>query len=368
MQIDFHHAVTYVVARLAGFEKEEADVIAYSAQYVDDATNDGEIEFTNGAMYGRSASAHKTVDYRNFQKLANRRVWVPFHFLPGNGGKPAGENPSERFIHKLVCYPNSMVAQDMVAECIKRKEKPFALQLLGISAHVLADTFAHKGFAGVNHRINRVQDIKVKRDREMKKDNRIVRRLKSFFGSLFNDAASEFVSDALPLGHGAALSYPDLPYLSWKYKNGLGDVVERDNPTDFVEAANELCKMFQRFRRGDASAEVAGLPTADKEKIAFLLGKLRSTEGHKRHKRWRGRIAAGYFSFGPEEISYRAKGDSSWKHQALGTDLDDDKLDSIFEYTPEFLDSNWKRFHDALQLHRYYVVKEILPRYGISVA
>ncbi len=39
MQIDFHHTVTYVIARLAGFSQTEAGVIAYSAQYVDDAVN-----------------------------------------------------------------------------------------------------------------------------------------------------------------------------------------------------------------------------------------------------------------------------------------------------------------------------------------
>jgi len=51
MQIDFHHAVTYVVARLAGFGHREAEVVAYCAQYVDDARNTGEIIFDSGAMY-----------------------------------------------------------------------------------------------------------------------------------------------------------------------------------------------------------------------------------------------------------------------------------------------------------------------------
>jgi len=37
MQIDFHHAVTYVVARCAGFPHDDAAVIAYAAQDVDDA-------------------------------------------------------------------------------------------------------------------------------------------------------------------------------------------------------------------------------------------------------------------------------------------------------------------------------------------
>ena len=45
MQIDFHHTVTYVVARLAGFKASEAQTIAYAAQYVDDATQDGTVRF-----------------------------------------------------------------------------------------------------------------------------------------------------------------------------------------------------------------------------------------------------------------------------------------------------------------------------------
>jgi len=45
MQIDFHHTVTYVAARLAEFEHEEADIIAHAAQYVDDATSSGTVYF-----------------------------------------------------------------------------------------------------------------------------------------------------------------------------------------------------------------------------------------------------------------------------------------------------------------------------------
>ena len=104
MQIDGHHTLTYIVARLAGFNHNQASNIAYSAQYVDDATNSGTIHFKNGAMYTRISSAHKMLDYRNTDELANHQVWIPFHFLPGNAGKPAGENPEGSFITKLVCY------------------------------------------------------------------------------------------------------------------------------------------------------------------------------------------------------------------------------------------------------------------------
>ncbi|MEP7126854.1 MAG: DUF6765 family protein, partial [Byssovorax sp.] len=114
MQIDFHHGVTYVLARLAGFSAAEASVVATSAQLVDDATEDGTILFDNGARYSRIASAHKMLDYRNFESLAASRVWVPFHFLPGNMGLPAGEPPEGPFIQRLITIPNSSVAQDML--------------------------------------------------------------------------------------------------------------------------------------------------------------------------------------------------------------------------------------------------------------
>ena len=50
MQIDFHHATTYVVARLAGFPQPQAATVAHASQYVDDATCAGMIRFDNGAV------------------------------------------------------------------------------------------------------------------------------------------------------------------------------------------------------------------------------------------------------------------------------------------------------------------------------
>ncbi len=86
MQIDFHHGTTYCIARFAGFRHPEAEMIAYCAQYVDDAINNGLITFDNGAMFSRISSAHKMLDYRNFEELANHRVWIPFHYLLPNYG------------------------------------------------------------------------------------------------------------------------------------------------------------------------------------------------------------------------------------------------------------------------------------------
>jgi len=370
MQIDFHHATTYVIARLAGFDQPKANIIAYCAQYVDDATNPGLVRFDNKAMYNRISSAHRMIDYRNFEELANHHVWMPFHFLPGNGGLPAGEDPSGSFIEKIICQPNSHIAQDMVRACIEDRDSLYGLQRLGVTMHVYADTWAHQGFAGVNHKAN---DIRALNDQD-EPDTDLATRLKRFFGDKFNEAAGKFVGDTLPLGHGAALSHPDRPWLKWGYINHHNKKVIRNNTRDFLEAADEMCKAMRRFQLGKADASVSGLPDADRNKIEQLFLDFRDDSGEDRHGKWLQHIADGYFSFGAESVTYpghgktRGKGKGSWKEKALGTEKAVDSKGEVFPYKPEFLKSGWKLFHDAIQAHRFAVIHDILPRYGICAA
>ncbi len=353
MQIDFHHGVTYVCARLAGFEHLEANIVAHCAQYVDDSTQSGLIRFDNGALFDRMSSAHKMLDYRNFKELDNYKVWIPFHFLPGNGGLPAGQDPPGTFIEKLICRPNSPVAQDMVRECIEQRHRRYGLHRFGISLHVFADTWAHQGFAGVSHAINGARDLV---DGDNNPDQSLRNRLTGFF-----------IGGALPLGHGTVLSNPDCPYLRWGYTNGRGEKIMRDNPTDYLAAADALCKAMQRYRWGDPQAPAPGLPEADRGKIAALLQSIRG-DGPSRHRQWLTHIAKGHFSFGPVQVRYIATGDGSWKQQALGDEVGSDRRDMRLAYSPEFLTSNWKLFHDALKAHHFYIIHELLPQYGICVA
>lgn len=357
MQIDGHHTLTYIAARLAGYNRRKASIIAYSAQYVDDATNAGIINFKNGAMYKRIASAHRMLDYRNSDELANHQVWVPFHFLPGNGGLPAGENPDGSFIRKLVCHPDSHVARDMLRGCVEGSDKPYALHRLGIAMHVYADTWAHQGFAGVNHKINEV--------RKTKSSN------KAFDRSFLKRITGYFLCESFPLGHGAALSYPDQPYLLWNYENGLGEPVIRNNPKDYLNAVDFMCRAMQCFRANDLKMDLEsmpGLPQKDRKKIASLIKSIKGHDGKKRHSRWIEEILKGSFSFGKEQIEYIPKGRDSWKHKSIGQLSSADTGREIFPFKKTFLASNWKLFHDALQAHRLSVLHDVLPRYGISAA
>jgi len=349
MQTDFHHAVTYVLARLAGFDAREATIISHAAQYVDDATEDGTIGFDNGARYSRISSAHRMLDYRNFDSLAASRVWLPFHFLPGNRGLPADEAPDGPFIERLVTIPNSAVAQDMLRATFADRAAPWALHRLGIAMHVYADTWSHQGFAGVQHIVNAASDLTGENGEP---DLDLMGRLKNYF-----------VSSALPLGHGSVLSHPDRPYLVWAYTNGRGERISRNNPDDFIDASEHMVRAMQCFRAGDFDLAAPGLDATDRYTIERLFREVRGDE-HERHARWLAEIAQGAFSFGPETVTYVAEGAGSWKDAALGAVSEE----GVPHFSRAFLESDWKYFHDALIIHRFDVVHRILPRYGISTA
>lgn len=354
MQIDFHHAATYVIARDAGFNHEDADIIAYAAQYVDDATSTGTIYFDNRAVYNRINSAHRMLDIRNTEELANHYVWMAFHFLPGNGGLPAGESPGTSFIDKIVCTPDSPVAQEMVRDAILEKKRAYGLHRLGVTMHVYADTWAHQGFAGVLHEVNEVEDAE-------ETDN----------SGVFTNGLAKILRNALddtipPLGHGRAQVFPDMPFLRWQYSNGRGKLITRDNPADFLAAAEHMCMAMRRFILGDPNAPVTGLTKSTRQQIENMFITTPLEDGDERHRKWLDAIRNGAFTAcGAVDIDdYFARGSDSWKADALGTSFDL----PVYRYKDDFLKSPWKLFHDAVQAHRFNVVCNILPKYGICAA
>lgn len=341
---------------MAGFPHEEANIIAYSAQYVDDCTNGGLLKFKDGPMYHRIPSAHTMGDLKHHMDTEeNYLVWSIFHFLPGNEGKIAGDPTSGDFYKKIVCAPDSDVAHRMIEECIKYKDEEYALHRLGIAMHIYADTYAHQGFAGIMHEINAVSEVNLENEDE----------------GVFDDFKSNFLSKAFAMGHGAVLTNPDKPYLKWSYINSSGDFIPRNNTDDFINACGRLLGEFLRYREAnnpDFNPDSTNFER-DMNVIQRNFETFRESEGEDRHKRWIESIVNGDFSFGKQELKYITNGKGSWKYDALGVYIKDD-ADGSHEYTftDAFMKSNYKRFHDALQEHRLTILHDILPEYGICLA
>ncbi len=138
MQIDMHFYGIYALARAAGIGSDEAKLIAHSSQFVDDSLEDEhyKIEEDEQAILPTMTS-HKPLDYKNLIPGDQWKVWVPFHFLPGNDGNS--------FEEKMKCRMESQPAQQMLKYTLDQKANDWGPYSAGIAMHVYADTFAPWG-------------------------------------------------------------------------------------------------------------------------------------------------------------------------------------------------------------------------------
>lgn len=383
MQKDMHYHGTYVLARAAGLKVAAAQIIASAAQYVDDNVKGEPIVLKDGARLVREATAHHVEEIQANRNLDDQRlVWVPFHFLPGN--QPDGDDRD--YTALLKCRKDSAIAKSMVNRAVETAiGNPIALERIGITAHVYADTFAHYGFSGVSSRRNRIDGQSFRFDHP---DPSVVTALdtlgKDYFakhdqqGGLFanikawlsseelsrraaavKSAIAEFGSGAL--GHGAAATYPDQPYLVWTYKAEFPKKmqVSRSNPVDFLEACQALHDMFQRFaqRRMDYAEPAKALSfDAIRPEIERILAL--PLPSPQRAQAWEQSVASGAL-LGPGETipPYLGPDWTRWLADA------DQKVDSLTA-----LQQPACRFHMAAAAHRAYVLYELLPANKLLVA
>ena len=155
MQIDFHFYTIYALARAAGFVPDNAFVVAYASQHTDDAKYDKALEFQNGGRFQQVLTAHRFFDLKALDKKTSYRIWIPFHFLPGNLGV--------EFYERMVTRPRSTVAQRLVDDLLSSNSRPYLLHRLGIFLHCYADTWSHQNFLGLERDdLNDVKRLSVK--------------------------------------------------------------------------------------------------------------------------------------------------------------------------------------------------------------
>lgn len=133
MQLDMHYYGVFALARAAGLKKEHAETIATASQFVDDNVKKEVIEFQDAARFSIEVTGHHAMNIKNIDLDDQRQVWVPFHFLPGNEG--------ESYTERLICRKNSKIAQEMVESYLQMSDKPFIVELIGISSSCLCRYF-----------------------------------------------------------------------------------------------------------------------------------------------------------------------------------------------------------------------------------
>lgn len=335
MQTDFHFYCIGVLAKAAGFSKDDALTIAYASQYVDDAIESEQIA-VGDLFFDPVRTAH--MGLRAFDWGIQKRVYIPFHFIP--------PSPIRSLQNSFVTAPDSAFALKVLEEACQEEHSSRCLCRIGIALHTLADTWAHRGFSGRQHGENDVESI-----HHYKKG-----KWKSLF-------LENIFLDVLPqIGHTEAGNYPDLPFLRWKYDRPfIKQVVERNNTNDFLAAAKaihaRLCTLGNP--RPDALIE-----WKDMETILYQLLSEHEEDLEIRCAKWKDQFKS---LFAPSEFEYSRL---AWRNDALNprdekdTAWDDFRPSDFrqlhFPLTPGFYDSKWVQFHRAALRQRHIVLENLL--------
>lgn len=366
MQLDMHYYGTYAMARAAGMAVKHAKVVAYAAQYTDDSTHSESEPHKDGGMFETIATAHtgpEAMANAVLDHKEQRCVWIPFHFFPGGEGNSLSE--------KLTCVKDGKLAQEMVKNHIRHAvavKNEYGLALMGITAHVYADTFSHYGFSGVSSRDNKVDGDSFELD--VKNDEVRAYVMNKFTGFLVKYAPRlvvtnyrKIVSDAGEnttgaLGHAAVGTYPDRPFLRWRFNFEKGDKESgwRDNPATFLEACEKLHKNFDDFAV-QAEISTGAVPfNSIKSKVEDIIRLEAAKEG--RIKAWKTAILNNsLFQCEPDEaLDYSEK---EWERQK-------EDYDHLIN-SQDIVHSEVYKFHQAAIYHRSYTLKQLLPKHGIGV-
>ena len=359
-----HYYGTYAMARAAGISPEACQIIATAAEFVDDNGKKEHIPFPDGGRLDFVPTAHHMTNRANKDVHDQRLVWLPFHFIPGNIGDTMHE--------KLVCQKDSDIVRELVENNKKMAKEPFRLYLIGITAHVYADTFAHYGFSGISSPLNRIDQSTIEilepkdghsileyiEDKASKFSKKFAPEIKQIFDSA-TSLGGEFAEDLTAgLGHAGAYTYPDRPYMKWQFEyehpKGRPSGV-RDNLATFLEACEKLHAMFLAFVKENPDLKAdEGRPFDEiRDTVSKILNKKKDCQG--RSNAWKQAARKGDLFYQPEEI-LPYLGESWEKELEELKECEDSKI---------ALEKSVYRFFQAAAIHRTYVLRELLPSHDI---
>lgn len=264
---------------------------------------------------------------------------------------------------------NSPISQEMVDHHIGCANEPFIRELIGITAHVCADTFAHYGFSGVSSRLNRIINESIEVD---EKDPEINNHLMEKLGGFLNkfdinldnyrrkivSRIAENTSGAL--GHGAVATFPDMPFLCWYFDYEVtGETSGRQNDVTFLAGCKALYELFRKFakQKPEFTDPRGPIPFETiKHVIEEILCMVGTTD--ERCTAWCTAVEQNRLFQATEQTIPKHK-ESLWTEELKTYENASDSV--------ELIESSAYKFFQAASLHRNYVLRELLPKNGLVV-
>lgn len=254
MNISYHYYTIKVLAVRAGFREEEAQVIAYYSQMVDDFVLSHQIIVgeTPPAFFIENGLARKLADdswgflpcptginvIKSVSHGYQRHTLAPFHFIPpfelgGLESKP----DFSRLDYRCVCAAeeSDLLIHEIVGDAARDvgEEKSVKnLMRLGMALHTYADTYAHCHFSGFHGYENEAS---------------ISKAYNKMTGAEAVPGIERTLLRELPsIGHANVGTVPDICSYDIAYKiktsesGGLEETVERDNTVSFSKCSRQI--------------------------------------------------------------------------------------------------------------------------------
>ncbi|MBQ9664129.1 MAG: hypothetical protein IJV40_13350 [Oscillospiraceae bacterium] len=274
MQKDFHYYATYCAARIAGYSHADGMEICYSAQLVDWCSRTF-LSKLNGPRAAATTQLQLELmeartDLIGLQDIT--RIWASFHFLPYDlHAEVRRATRQYRSKYRLLCGPNGA----LVSETVELAKKG-GTQAVGIAMHVLADTWAHSGFAGTPSLVinntdswfyERIEEAGLEVDRPVRFRHSASKQDDLDEGIYSNSVYQWSENSIMNLGHGRAGHLPDYSFIRYRYLPAWGDYEEivKDNPSEYYKA---FCQMVYAMEYLKGSVPLFTLDTYATEAVA----------------------------------------------------------------------------------------------------
>lgn len=275
MERSFHYYGTYCAALIAGYSIEESKDLCHSAFLVDKCSTTY-LERIGGPL--SAATTQLPVEMASARTdpigLADiTRIWSSFHFLPQNLHAEVNRGcRNYRNKYRLICGPNG----DLVADTVNLAQGK-DVQAVGLAMHVLADTWAHRYFAGTPSLvINNTNRFFV--ELIPSEDGSFIERPVRFghnpaIGDDFehsiytNTVFQPSENTIMNLGHGRCGHLPDYSFMRYRYVPAWNNYEEvfKDNPNEYYQAFCQMVYAMKCLRGENGPFE---LNTYDTESVA----------------------------------------------------------------------------------------------------
>ena len=245
MERSFHYYGTYCAALIAGYSIEESQELCHSAFLVDKCSRTflkrigGPLSAATTQLPVEMASAR--TDPIGLADIT--RIWASFHFLP---------------------IPADLRSERRAAQGHGEPRPGQGLQAAGLAMHVLADTWAHRYFAGTPSLvINNTNRFFV--ELLPSEDGTLVERPvkfrhnpaipDDFDRSMYTNTMYQPEENTIMnLGHGRAGHLPDYSFMRYRYVPAWNNYEEvyKDNPTEYYQA---FCQMLEKRQPAEGAIE-----------------------------------------------------------------------------------------------------------------